>query len=103
MYHPARGRESFSRARVLIGPHGAAFANVMFTDGAPMVLLPLCDALGCPAAQDVYFTYIAGALGVEMIFPPKGPRGESIYRNYTVEQGTDQVGELVAIVRRLLS
>ena len=45
------GRETFADARVLIGPHGAAFCNVLLTKKAAMVLLPICDAVGCPAAQ----------------------------------------------------
>ena len=102
LYDPLRTRSIFSSARALIGPHGAAFVNVIYTDSAPMVLLPLCDAVGCPAAQDFYFSYIAGALGVKLVIPPQGPRCPSWYRNYTVDEGTSQIEALVNVVRGLV-
>jgi len=98
-YDVARGREVFGEATVLIGPHGAAFANVMFTPGAAMVLLPVCDGIGCPAAQDMYMSYLAAAVGVELVVA-SAPVGESVYRNYTVG-GREQVDELVRIVQRI--
>ena len=100
-YDLARGQEVFGNAKVLIGPHGAAFCNVMLTRHATMVLLPLCDSVGCPASQDTYFTYIAGALGVDLVIPD-GPSGESVYRNYTVGDATE-VDSIVDIVRTALA
>ena len=100
-YDVDRAKAVFGGATVLVGPHGAAFANVLFTRMAPMVMLPLCDAQGCPAAQDTYFTYIAAALGVEVVLPD-GPYGESVYRNYTLAEGPSQVDQIVGIVRRLV-
>ena len=102
-YDVARSREVFGAATVLIGPHGAAFANLMFTDNAAVVLLPICDAMGCPAQQDVYFTYLAGALGSELAIPELGPMGESVYRNYTLEDGPAQVDEIVRVVRAIIA
>ena len=48
----------------------------------------------------MYFTYVAAALGVELVLPD-GLRGESIYRNYTVAEGSKQVDDIVRLVGEL--
>ena len=103
LYDVGRARDAFGEATVIIGPHGAAFCNVLFSPNAAMVLLPICDAVGCPAAQDAYFTYIAAALGVEMVIPKNGPFGESIYRNYTIKKGNSQIDALVKVVQKVVA
>jgi len=100
-YDLGRARRVFGGASVVIGPHGAAFVNVLFTDKAAMVMLPLCDAVGCPSAQDTYFSYVAAALGVEMVVP-QAPVSKSMYTNFTVEEDTGQIEDIVTIVRDLL-
>ena len=101
-YDIAGGRRTFGTIDIIVGPHGAGLCNVLFAERAAMVLLPLCDSVGCPAAQDVYFTYIAAALGVKLVIP-EGPRGESAYLNYTVTDGPEQVDGIVRIVRELVA
>mgnify|MGYP002046542158 CR=1 FL=1 len=45
----------------------------------------------------------AGALGVELVVPKRGPFGENVYRNYTIHEGSEQVDALVSVVRTVLS
>ena len=43
------------------------------------------------------------ALGSELAIPELGPMGESVYRNYTLEDGPTQVEELVRVVRAIIA
>ncbi|XRA98486.1 glycosyltransferase 61 [Pycnococcus provasolii] len=63
----------FRAARLVVAPHGAALANLMFAArGATFMVMPLADDDGL-AAQNQVYTHLAASLGVNMLlFPSLG-------------------------------
>ena len=97
-------RAAFRDADVIAGPHGAAFCNAIFAPPhVGLAILPVCDAAGCPGAQDVYMTYIGAALGLDYTLVTDGPLTPSVYRNYTLTTAdTAQIQAVVSAVKGLV-
>ena len=95
----------FGSADVVVGPHGAGLANLlMCKKDTSLVLLPTCDAVGCPSSSDSYFGYLAAALDFGIVGVKKGPTA-SFFGNYTLgkgEVGVEQVDAVVDAVEEVL-
>ena len=64
-----RAARDWSRAALVIGPHGAGLANfVHCAPGTPILVLPAKDAVGTPSASDEYFSFASWALDLRLSF-----------------------------------
>jgi hypothetical protein len=78
-----RAAETWSRAALVVGPHGAGLANMVHcAPGTVVLVLPAGDAAGAPSASDEVFAHLAVALGLDLRFfrmaePPL------MFHNYT--------------------
>ncbi|KAJ8598855.1 hypothetical protein CTAYLR_010448 [Chrysophaeum taylorii] len=64
-----RAARDWSRAALVLGPHGAGLANfVHCAKGTPILVLPARDAVGVPSSSDDYFLHAAKALGLRLQF-----------------------------------
>ena len=97
-----RNMKVFGSADLVVGPHGAGLANMlMCKKETSIVLLPSCDAVGCPSSADSYFGYLASALGFEMVAVKNGPKA-TFFSNYSIveEQAHSIVGVVEDVMRR---
>ena len=54
---PEGAVRDFGTVNLVIGPHGAALANVVYCEpGTDVIMFPTCDGGGCPSAADAYFS-----------------------------------------------
>ncbi|KAJ1447682.1 hypothetical protein M885DRAFT_541882 [Pelagophyceae sp. CCMP2097] len=62
-----RAARDWSRAALVVGPHGAGLANfVHCAPGTPVVVFGARDRAGAPSASDAYFAHAAAALGLRL-------------------------------------
>ena len=66
-----RAARDWSRAALVVGPHGAGLANFLHCrPNTPVLVLPAADARGAPSASDAYFIHLALALRLRIDFAP---------------------------------
>ena len=64
-----RAARDWSRAALVVGPHGAGLANMIHCQpGTTVLVLPAADAAGAPSASDDYFVHFARALDLDLNF-----------------------------------
>lgn len=64
-----RAANDWSRAALIIGPHGAGLANLIHcSPGTNVIVLPAADAHGAPSASDEYVLHLARALDLRLSF-----------------------------------
>ncbi|CAH0374226.1 unnamed protein product [Pelagomonas calceolata] len=64
-----RAAAAWSRAALVVGPHGAGLANMVHcAPGTVVLVLPAGDAAGAPSASDEVFAHLAVALGLDLRF-----------------------------------
>ncbi len=93
----------FYDADVIIGPHGAGLANmIMAPEDAAVILIPMCDDVGCPSSQDIYFGYLAGALGLKFATTEGSEENlATFFTNYTASG--DLIDQVIELTERALA
>lgn len=96
-----RAANDWSRAALIIGPHGAGLANLIHClPGTNVIVLPAADAHGAPSASDEYILHLARALDLRLSFLVM-ENNPTMFFNYS-EFSEDQLRTIVNAVETTL-